>query len=83
MGGMHSTGWGRCFPVPLVGCPQPGARDFPGHIYHEMINSLFADLLRELEGAEKWIVGWGFFLCVKAVELLCRAVAVNEARPAV
>lgn len=63
--------------------PAPGARDFPGHIYHEMTSSLFADLLQELEGAEKWIVGWWGFLCVKAVKLLCRAGAVNEVCPAV
>lgn len=33
-------------------------------VYSEMINSLFADLLQELEGAENWIVGCceGLFL---------------------
>lgn len=31
--------------------------------FTEMINSLFADLLQELEGAEKWIGGWG--VCVR------------------
>lgn len=56
-----------------------------GRVYREMINSLFADLLQELEGAEKVdcrVVGW-FFFFVKAVKLLCHAVMVNEVRPAV
>lgn len=38
--------------------PEPVGK---GHVYPERINSLFADLLHELEGVEKRIIGWGFF----------------------
>lgn len=48
-----------------------------------MINPLPADLLQELEGVEKWIVGCFWYFFVKAVKLLCRAVMVNEVCPAV